>query len=162
MAKPKKKSSTEDAPKHKSLFDHVNQIRNVKNPKYFDSLSDGDKKSFNHYMICRFLSMDSSCINEVSYLTRVFDKMGSKSFYTVACALVNPVKYTPYIKSKNKKFNSTLLGYVSSKYEISRSDANDYCKTLVSIDGGMDELVEICKGYGLTEKEIEKILNDED
>ncbi len=162
MAKPKKKSSNEDVPKHKSLFDHVNQIRNVKNLRYFDSLTDGDKKSFNHYMICRFLSMDSSCIHEVSYLTKVFDKMDSKSFYKVACALVNPVKYTPYIKSKNKKCNDKLIDYVSTKYEVSRADANDYCKTLASIDGGVNELIEICRGYGLSDKEIEKILNDED
>jgi len=163
MAKTKKKSSTEDGPKNKTLFDHVNQIRNVKNPKYFDSLSEGDKKSFNHYMICRFLSMDSSCITEVSYLTKIFDKMDSKSFYKVACALVNPVKFTPYVKSKNKKFNNQLVDYVSMKYGVSKLEANDYCKVLTSIENGLESLVEICKGYGLSDKETEKILNrDED
>lgn len=88
--------------------------------------------------------------------------MDSRSFYKVACALVNPTKYTPYIKSKNKKFNSILLGFVSSKYDVSKSDANDYCKTLLSIENGIDSLAEICRGYGLSDKEIEKILNDED
>jgi hypothetical protein len=159
MAKSKKKSSTEDVPKNKSLFDHINQIRNVKNPKYFSSLTEGDKKSFNHYMICRFLSMDSSCINEVSYLTKIFDKMDSNSFYKVACALVNPVKFTPYLKSKSEKFNEELIGFVSLKYGVSKSDANDYCKTFMCIENGVDALTELCRGYGLSDKEIEKILN---
>jgi hypothetical protein len=30
------------------LFDHVNHIKGVQDPKYFDTLTDADKKSFTH------------------------------------------------------------------------------------------------------------------
>lgn len=163
MGRPKKNAVKEDKPKSKSLFDHVNQIRNVKNPNYFQKLSEQDKKSFNHYMICRFLSMDPNSINESSYLTKIFDKMDSESFYKVACAVIKSVKFTPYIKSKNKKFNKELLEFVSRKYEVSKSDSNEYCEILSSTDTGIQELHNICSGYGLSEKEIGKIISkDED
>ena len=96
---PRKKQSTEPKIKGKTIFDHINQIRNIKSESYFSTLSDEDKKTFNHYMICRFLSMDVRCIYEVSYLSKVFDKMDSKSFYRLCCELIPPSKYTPYIKS---------------------------------------------------------------
>jgi hypothetical protein len=165
MARPKKKSTTStenlDDKKTKTLFDHVNQIRNIKNPKYFDGLTAGDRKSFNHYMICRFLSMDPSCITEVAYLCKVFDKMDGKSFYKVACALTVPVRYTPYIKSRSKKFNDELIGYISKKYEVSTSEAEDYCKIYMSTDEGIQNLRELCQNFGLTEKQIDKLLEYE-
>ena len=52
---PQKKSSKTSenekpiSTKSKSLFDHINHIREVKSPNYFDTLSDGDLKSFNKY-----------------------------------------------------------------------------------------------------------------
>ena len=35
---------TQNLTKTKSLFDHINQIREVKNPKYFDTLTASDIK----------------------------------------------------------------------------------------------------------------------
>ena len=159
MARTKKIQDKSEKPKSKTLFDHVNQIRNVKNPNYFDELSNEDKKSFNHFMICRFLSMDVSCIYEIAYLSKIFDKMDSNSFYKVACALTSPVKYTPYVKSKYKKLNKTLIQHVSNKYVVSKSDASDYCEILMKDDGGINHLYEICQGYGMTDKEIESIMS---
>ena len=31
-----------------SLFDHIKQITNVQNPMYWDSLEEGDKKTWNN------------------------------------------------------------------------------------------------------------------
>jgi len=157
----KTKNNSNSTIKFKTLFDHVNQIRNVKNQEYFKGLSDQDKKSFNHYMICRFLSMDSRCIYEASYLSKIFDKMDSESFYKVCCALILPTKFTPYIKSKNKKFHSRLLELVGKKYEISTTTSNEYCEMLIS-SGHEEELRQICSNFGLTEKEIDKIVTKDE
>lgn len=163
MGKPKKIKSEKSTagPKAKGLFDHVNEIRNSKNPNYFESLTDKDKKSFNHYMICRFLSMDPSCIYEVSYLSKIFDKMDSKSFYRVCCALIPRAKYTPYIKSKNKKPNADLVGYVCLRFDESLEHAAEYCKVLGRTESGLENLREICRAFGKTDKEIERMMADE-
>ena len=166
MARPKKKTSSEDkdgsspASKSKTLFDHVNQIRNVKSADYFEKLTEQDKKSFNHYMLCRFLSMDPSCIYEASYLSKVFDKMDSKSFYTVCCSIIPPARYTPYVKGKRKKANPELIGYLCSKFEVGSHEAEEYYRVLIKLPDGQDSLKELCRSYGRSEKEIERIIDE--
>ena len=49
-----------------SLFDHIKQITNVQNPMYWDSLEEGDKKTWSNYMVHRFLSMKSDWIQVVN------------------------------------------------------------------------------------------------
>lgn len=159
---PRKKQTTEPIIKSKGLFDHINQIRNIKNPDYYDTLTDAEKKSFNHYMICRFLSMDPNVIDQVCYLSKIFDKMDSKSFYKVCCEVITPVKFTPYIKSKNKKFNKSILDLVSDKYQISKTEANEYCEIMSKTESGLNRLYEDCRGYGLDDKEIDKIINKDE
>ena len=39
----------------KGLFDHIKQITNVQDPKYWDKLEPEDKKTFSNYMVLRFL-----------------------------------------------------------------------------------------------------------
>ena len=41
-----KKKTTEETIKVKGLFDHINHIREVKNPDYYNTLSDAEKTSF--------------------------------------------------------------------------------------------------------------------
>ena len=57
-----KKKTTEETIKVKGLFDHINHIREVKTPDYYNTLSDAEKTSFNKYMIVRFLSMDPDLV----------------------------------------------------------------------------------------------------
>jgi hypothetical protein len=70
---PKKKSTTstvDTKPKVKGLFDHINHLREGRNPKYFDTLSEADQKSWSNYMVCRFLSMDPRCIDMVNEIQK--------------------------------------------------------------------------------------------
>ena len=39
------------------LFDHINAITTIQDPKYFDKLGDEDLKTWSNFMINRFLSM---------------------------------------------------------------------------------------------------------
>ena len=61
-------SENSDAPKKKSLFDHVKHIRQVQDPNYYKELSSEDKKSFNHFMILRALSMDADIVEDMAML----------------------------------------------------------------------------------------------
>ena len=58
--------------KPKGLFDHVEAIYTNQRIDYFDNLSDGDKKSYNNYMVNRFLSMNvhqAPFVNELQKYT---------------------------------------------------------------------------------------------
>ena len=56
--------------KRKSLFHHIQQITAVQNPKYWESLSEEDKKTFSNYMIHRFLSMKMDWVDVVNELQK--------------------------------------------------------------------------------------------
>jgi hypothetical protein len=50
----------------KSLFDHIKAITTEQNPNYWETLDDGDKKTWSNYMIHRFLSMNPDWIQVLS------------------------------------------------------------------------------------------------
>ena len=63
-----------------SLFDHIKQITNVQNPMYWESLDEGDKKTWSNYMVHRFLSMKSDWIQVVNELQKYWE-LAPKNVY---------------------------------------------------------------------------------
>lgn len=157
MPRPKKKSTTEI--KQRGLFDHINHIRQIKSSDYISTLNESELKSFNPYMICRFLSMDSSTIEEIALISKYFDKMDVVSFYKLCCEITPVTRgFFPYIKNKSVKINKELIEYVAKKFDISMSVSHEYCELLYSSVDGVKELKLILSGYGLTEKESDKLI----
>jgi hypothetical protein len=149
--------------KQRGLFDHISHIRTKKSPDYFDTLSDSEKKSFNHYMICRVLSMDKSVIEEVAFVTKYFDKIDSRNFYILCCNIIPMTnRFFPYIKSKKNKYNEELVELVAKKFEVSTTEATEYIMQLFLDKHGTNILKDICSGFGKTDKEIKKLLEHED
>ena len=157
---PKKKiiSDVADAPKRKSLFDHVKAIRQIQDPYYFNGLSEDDKTSFNHFMIIRALSMDESIVEDMSQLYQVLNKIPSAQFYQLLIALVpKSNRFYPWVKSRNMKHNKELLKYVANRFKIATYQANDYINILLRNEEGQGELVNICKAFGLNDKEVDEL-----
>jgi DNA-directed RNA polymerase beta subunit len=144
------------------LFDHVNAIRREKDPNYYNNLSEEDRKTFNHFMILRALSMDSSIVEEMASLYQVFDKIPSPQFYQLLIALVpKDFRFYKWVKTKKMKHKIELLKIVADRFKVSQFEANDYVNILLRTDEGQDELVSICRAFGINEKEIEKIFEVE-
>ena len=160
-----KKKSTEsspsDGPKKRSLFDHVKHIRQIQDPDYYLSLSQEEKKTFNHFMIVRALSMDSSIVEDMAQLYQVFDKIPSPQFYQLLIALVpKSNRFYPWIKSKKMKHKKDLLKYVSQRFKVSTHQANEYVNILLRSDQGQAELIDICKSFGLDDKQVEDLFEE--
>lgn len=155
----KKKSLEKNDQKEKGLFDHLNQIRTTKNPKYWNTLSDKEKKAFNHWMILLALSQDESLIPLCAELWKegYYDRIPSPQFYTLLCELV-PCSNRKFAWNKAKKKNLVLLGYISAWYSISTREAQDYLSIFMLDDKGMTELAKILEGCGLSDEEAEKVL----
>jgi hypothetical protein len=159
--KRKKKSVDPNAPKRRSLFDHIKQIRQVQDPNYYVNLSEDDRKTFNHFMILRALSMDEQLVETMAQLYQVFDKIPSTQFYQVLIALVpRSTRFYPWIKSRKMKHNKELLELVAKRFKIAKYEANDYINILLKSEDGQIELVNICKVFGLEDKEVEKIFDE--
>jgi hypothetical protein len=139
------------------LFDHVRQISQVRNPHYFDTLTDGDKKTFNHFMVLKALSMNPEYLEDTAFLFKYFDTIPSNRLYQFLIMVLPPQRtFHPWIKGKKKdRYKSEVLQMVASKFEISTTQAID-CAHILEFRG---ELRELCRGYGLTDKELDNLLN---
>lgn len=157
----KKKSAdgtSSDAPKRRSVFDHVKHIRQVQDPNYYINMSEDDRKSFNHFMILKALAMDDKLVEDMAQLFQIFDKIPSAQFYQLLINLVPRNNFfTPWIKSKVMKHSKDLLGYVAKRFQVSKYQANDYVNLLLRTEDGQGELVLICKAFGLEDKEVEDL-----
>ena len=143
------------------LFDHIKHIRCIQDPDYFKNLTDLDKKSFNHFMILKALSMNPALLDDISSLFRYFDKIPSPQFYQLLIGLIppdHPKKYYPWIKAKKQSYSNELLALISRYFEISKKEAGEYITLLSSTEKGKKELEDLVRAYGLTDKEIKSIM----
>lgn len=151
-----KKSET---PKELGLFDHVKHIRQVQDPNYYDNLTELDRKSFDQFMILRALSMNPELLDDISVLYKYLEKIPDRQFYKLLITLV-PLdrRWYKWIKGKKRQFTAQAIRLFAKWFEVSTSEAEDYAKILSRTEKGKRELFSICQGFGLTEKEVEKIM----
>lgn len=167
--KPKRQSNKSEVPKTIGLFDHIKHIQYVRDPRYYEKLSEQDKKAFksNLFLILRGLSMNPSFVDCAAYLYQYLDIIPPAQFYQILLELYPKHRYKEFyrwIKSKKNKDGidarkeKTVLDLVVKKYEISRKEAADYVKVFRSTKQGKEELFDLCRGYGLTDKEVEAMV----
>lgn len=159
---PKKKQSS-DLIKSKNLFDHLDAIRTHKDPKYYDDLTESEKKSFNHWSILHGLSMDVNLIDLTAYLWKdgYYDKIPSVLFYKLLVELVPQTTQKLFWVKRTQKRNLKLFKIISMWYSISYREAEEYFNILTMKDEGYKEIGNILEGMGFSEKEAEEILGTE-
>jgi hypothetical protein len=145
--------------KSKSLFDHINEIRENKTPDYYDNLTEEEQNQFNQFVILMGLSMDRDCINEIAIISKYLNIIPNKQFYKVCCDIIpRGKKYCKWIKNKKDKLDKELINILSLYYEIGKNDAIEYCEILMNSDNGIFDLTNILTKYGKSDKEIKAIL----
>lgn len=152
---PKKKSKKTDGEiKPKGLFDHIGEIRVGKNPKYFDTLSDADKKTWTNYMVCRVLSMQPELIEYINELQKYSGTLAPREFYKVLIEIVPRGKaFYPFVKSTSDKYNSDLLKLLAGYFGDSERNVLEYLSLLTR-----DDVRAIVKKYGHTDKQVEALM----
>ena len=135
------------------IFDWLNQITYEKQP--WNSFTEEDKKSFEPYMIHRFLSMNPEYIEFVN-LVQTFPYTDKEKIYNIYLYMIPRKKmFLKYIKSSTKKRQEKLLGYVASYYECSLGEANEYIDILR--ENGVKDIL---NKMGVDEKEQKKLLKN--
>ncbi len=137
-------------------------IRTTKDPNYYESLTEQERKGFSHWMILQWLSMDVNLLPIVSELWRsgYYDNIPSSLFYKVLVEMIPKSSQRLIWIKKNKKNNNKLLQYLAEWYSISTREAEDYLTIYTANDVGYTELCKILEGLGLTDKEAESLLTD--
>ena len=143
--------------KRKSLFDHINQITAVQNPNYWKELSDEDKKSWSNYMTHRFLSMKMEWVELVNELQKY--NLQPKELYKLYINVLPKGKqWLKYIKGRSDMdYPNWLINIIANHEEVSKKEAYDMIEMYMLTEGGMLELGEMCRKWGIEEKKIEEL-----
>ena len=140
--------------KSKTLFQHLSGIKEKKDS--WESLSVMDRKSFEPFMVNRFLSMNMGLLELVNELqTYTIGQLAPKDVYKLYLEVLPKKKsFDKYIKAKGSdKYNDKVLDYLSRYYEVSQREVKDYLEIL-----SKDEVIEIIQKFGVDKKEIKKWL----
>ena len=142
------------AKKAKSIFDHLSGIKEKKTS--WESLTDMDKKSFSPFIINRWLSMNLDLLPIINILQKyTIGLLSPKEVYKLYLDFLPKKKtFDKYVKGKKEgKYNKELLQYLSKWYGVSYREVQDYLEILPK-----QEVLDILKKYGLTEKEAKTLL----
>jgi len=148
------KKSDENVVKAKSLFDHLGGITYKKDK--WESLSEMDKKSFEMYMVNRFLSMNLDYLELVNEIQRYTNgQLKSRELYKVYLDILPKKKsFDKYIKGKSEsKWDKNVIKYLCEYFKLSSREVEDYLEIL-----SKDEVKSIIQKFGVDKKEIDKWL----
>ncbi len=147
-----KKSSV----KRKSLFDHIRQITAVQSPSYWEDISDEDKKSWSNYMTHRFLSMKMEWVDLVNELQK-YNLQPKELYKLYTNVLPKGKQWLKYVKGRNQMaYPNWLINIVANHEEVSKKEAYDMIEMYMLTEGGMLELSETCRKWGVEDKKIEE------
>ena len=143
----------------KTLFDHINAITQDKNPKYWDTLDESDKKTWSNYMILRFLSMKYEWVDTIANIAPYIQEAPPKAAYLALMGLLPKTRaFLKYMKPATAdKYESWLIELVGKKYEVSLAEAEEYVHILYQTNEGKLHIKEICTMYGTDPKQITKL-----
>ena len=135
-----------------TLFDWLNQI--LLHKKKWEDFDESEQKTFNTFMINRFLSMSSDFVDAVNICQEHTYQMKDKDVYNLYKHLFpKQKKFLRYIKGKKDKFPKKLLSFLSNHYEVSQREITDYLEIL-----NKGQIEEICKQYGKNKKQIKELM----
>ena len=155
---PKKKTSNQpqqnNQSKTKGLFDHVDAIYTNQKSDYYTSLSDADKKSYNNYMVNKFLSMNPHQLPFVNELQKY--TLTPELHYAFFSRVIPKGKqFNKYIKGKKENdYDAWLVDLVREHYGVSSAEATEYLDIFYKHNKA--ELRGLCQMYGKEEKLIKK------
>lgn len=139
--------------KAKGLFDFVNGVTADQSMKFFDELSEVERKTYKNsrYMIHRFLSMNMNYSPVVNIIQK-YTSMPERAHYLFLTNILPKGKqYNKYIKGdKDDRYESWLVELVAKHYHVSRNEAITYLEIYYS--SSKESLREICKLYGIDQK----------
>ena len=140
--------------KRKSLFDHITQITKVQNSKYWEQISEEDKKTWSNYMVNRFLSMKSEWIELVNELQKY--NLEPKELYKLYTNVLPKGKqWLKYTKGRSDMdYPELLINIIRNNDESSRKEAIEAIDMLMLTEGGMMELGEVARKWGIEERKI--------
>ena len=136
-----------------TIIDWMSQL--LVHKKSWDSFSESDQKTFNSFIINRWLSMDKEFIEIVNVFQKyAIGTLESREVYKWYCnVLPRGKRFNKYIKSKlNKKYDKELVNIITNHFECSKLQVQEYLELI-----DREELKSILEMYGLDKKTMKRL-----
>lgn len=135
----------------KDLFGWLNEI--TQNKTSIENISEESWKSWNTFMINKYVSMCPEYIELVNYVQRIpYDQ--NKQIYSIYREMIPKRKvWLKWIGSKKKSKNQTATEYIAKYFECSLGEAEEYMDILR--EHGVRSIL---YKMGVGEEEAEKLL----
>ena len=136
-----------------TIIDWINQV--LVHKKSWDSFNESEQKSFNPFIINRWLSMDEEFIEVVNYFQKYsIGTLEPREVYKwYSNFLPKGKRFNKYIKGKkNKKYDPELINIMCEYFQCSKTEVKENL-SLIS----KEELKEILQKYGTDPKQIKTI-----
>lgn len=132
------------------MFDHIDAIYTNQKSDYFTSLSDADKKSYNNYMVNKFLSMNPHQLPFVNELQKY--TLSPELHYAFFSRVIPRGKqFNKYVKAGRKKeYADWLIDLVAKHFLVSKHEAEEYVNIYFAKD--IQVLRSLCEKYGVEKK----------
>jgi hypothetical protein len=101
----------------KTLFDHIKAITTEQRIDYWETLEEGDKKTWSNYMIHRFLSMNPDWIEVLSEIQPYTQVLEPKNLY-LACSIKEAEEYCEILYSTREGREN--IKYICEQYGVEK------------------------------------------
>jgi hypothetical protein len=137
-----------------TIFDHLSGITDKKIP--WHDLSEADQKSFNVYLVNRWLSQNPEYIELVDVLQQytigVLDKQHVYQLYYEL--LPRQKTFSKYIKGKSEdKYNEELVMFIAERFSVNTRTAAEYLDMIPEEDVKAE-----LRKYGHNDSSIKQLL----
>ena len=139
-----------------TIVEWINQI--LVHKKSWENFDESDQKTFNAFIINRWLSMDMEFIEIVNFFQKYsIGLLEPKDTYKWYCdVLPKGKRFNKYIKGKKQvKYDKELVDIVCKYYETSKKECIEYIEML-----DRNNLESILILYGFENKKIKKVLKN--
>lgn len=146
-----------DGNQGKELFDFLAGITENQSSKFFDELTDTEKKKYktSRYMIHRFLSMNSNYLPVVNALQKYSNIPDRCHYLFLTNMLPRGRQFNKYIKgAKETKYEGWLVDLVAKHYHVSTKEAIEYIE--IYYQHNKVELRELCEKYAVDKKQLKQ------
>jgi len=143
----------------KTLFDHLNAICDKKDPKYWDSLDESERKTWSNYMILRFLSMKPEWIELIADIQPYLQEAPPRAMYLCLIGLIPKTRaFLKYMKpASSEKYEDWIIELICKYYNVSKLQAEEYYLILHQTTSGKTHIKEIAEAYGTDPKQITRL-----
>jgi len=141
----------------KNFFDHLNAVIKFQDKNYWKTLSEDDKKSWNTYMMMRYLSMNPDWTELIDLIQPYVHSLRSEDVYKVLLLIIPRGRtFIKYIKrDKKTDIQKELIDKTVIVFECSVKEAEDYISIM-----NRNTLEEMLDMFGLEKRRITKLLKE--